>query len=38
MRLNIGTSTLADPDAAIAAAARDALAASTSPALALLHV
>lgn len=36
MRLNIGTSTLADPDAAIAAAARVALAASTSPALALL--
>lgn len=36
MRLNIGTSTLADPDAAVSAAARSALAASTSPALVLL--
>jgi hypothetical protein len=36
MRLNVGTSTLADPAAAVSAAARSALGASTSPALALL--
>ena len=36
MRLNIGTSTLADPAAALAAAARKALEASTSPVLAFV--
>ncbi|MDB4944940.1 MAG: hypothetical protein JWP97_4474, partial [Labilithrix sp.] len=36
MRLNVGTSTLADPAAAVSAAARSALGASTSPVLALL--
>jgi hypothetical protein len=36
MRLNIGTSTLADPAAALASAAKDALAASKSPVLAFV--